>query len=93
MNHADILVDRKHLRFSFLIVLIVFAGCSKTSLSKSKQSAITREIVAAAQKSADPKSEVTVRAGVTSFEDVLHDEPTVDNIYVTDRAARRRKIR
>jgi polysaccharide deacetylase 2 family uncharacterized protein YibQ len=83
MNRAAILSNRKHLLLAFLAALIVLAGCGKTSLSKSKQQAITSEIVAAAQKSAAPKTEVTVRAGVTSFEDVLHGQPTVDNIYVT----------
>jgi polysaccharide deacetylase 2 family uncharacterized protein YibQ len=83
MNRADISPSRRHLLFGFLVALIVVPGCNKTSLSKSMQRAITNEIVAAAQKNADPKSEVTVRSGVTSFEDVLHGEPTVDNVYVT----------
>jgi len=74
---------RGYLLCAFLIAIAVLAGCTKTSLSKSKQHAITTEIVAVAQRNAAPRSEVTVRSGVTSFEDVLHGEPTVDNIYVT----------
>jgi polysaccharide deacetylase 2 family uncharacterized protein YibQ len=76
--HARIL-----LLFTFFIVLIALAGCAKTSLSKSKQHAITSEIVAAARKNADTKSEVTVRSDVTSFQDVLHGEAALDNVYVT----------
>jgi len=83
MNRADTFPFRARLAFAFLNALIVLAGCRKTSLSESKQRAITSELVAAAQKSAAPKSEVTVRSSVSSFQDVLHGEPAVDNIYVT----------
>jgi len=83
MIYTEIVPRRRHLLCALLVAFAALAGCTKTSLSKSKQHAITTEIVAAAQRSAAPKSEVTVRSGVTSFEDVLHGEPTVDNIYVT----------
>jgi polysaccharide deacetylase 2 family uncharacterized protein YibQ len=83
MNREGIVLCRKHLLLAFFTTFIFLAGCGKTSLGKSKQSAITGEIVAAARKSAASNSEVTVRSGVTSFQDALHGEPTVDNIYVT----------
>jgi polysaccharide deacetylase 2 family uncharacterized protein YibQ len=83
MDRADIFLFRRLLALALLPAFLFLAGCGKTSLSKSKQRAITNEIVAAAQKSADPKTEVTVRSGVTTFQDALRGEPTADNIYVT----------
>jgi polysaccharide deacetylase 2 family uncharacterized protein YibQ len=84
MERAQILLLRRNgLLLAALAALILAAGCNKTSLSKSTQRAITDEIVAAARKSAGPKTEVTVRTGVTTFEDALHGQPTADNIYVT----------
>ncbi len=56
MDRADIFLFRWHLFFALLSAFLFLAGCGKTSLSKSKQRAITNEIVAAAQKSADPKT-------------------------------------
>ena len=83
MNLIESLTSRWHFLATLLVISIVVAGCAKTSLSKSKQRAITNEIVSAAQKSADAKSEVTFSSGVTSFQDVLHGESAVDNVYVT----------
>jgi len=83
MNRADTFFPRAFLPLGFLVALILLSSCNKISLSESKRHAITSEIVAAARKSAAPKTEVTVGSGVAWFQDVLRGEPAVDNIYVT----------
>jgi uncharacterized protein len=74
---------RWHLLASFLIVAILLSGCGKTPLSDSRKRAITDDIVAAARRSAGDRSDVTVNSGLNSFENALHGQPTVENVYVT----------
>ena len=83
MMPAETCRFRWHLLAWILVALALCAGCGEKSLSDSKKRAITNEIVSAARKSAEAPSEVAVRSGIDSFDDILRGQPSVDNIYVT----------
>ncbi len=83
MTRTDIFRFRAYFVFTIFGALIALAGCAKTSLSRSQQRAITREIVAAARKSTGGKPEANVRSAIAPFQDILQGEFTVDNVYVT----------
>jgi uncharacterized protein len=70
--------------FTF-ICIIIFAcliGCGKKSIKKQEIRAITSEIVAAAQKTTQHKSEIAIRPEVQLADaDTTH--PSADDVYVT----------
>jgi uncharacterized protein len=71
-------------RFTF-ICIIIFAcliGCGKKPIKKQEIRAITSEIVAAAQKTTQHKSEIAIRPEVQSADaDATH--PSADDVYLT----------
>ena len=83
MIRAKYPVHSNSLVVAVIAAVVIVAGCSKTTLTKSQHRVITGEIVAAAQKNASLRSEVTVSSGVLSFQMALRGEIPADNVYVT----------
>ena len=64
-------------------VLLFLAGCGKKNLSKSELRAITREIVAAAQKINVHKSEISIRPELQPAKHGGSNALAADNIYIS----------
>src|ERR1700722_4338139 len=68
--------------FISMLVVVCLIGCGEKSIDKHEIRGITGEIVAAAQKTTQRKSEIAIRPEVQPSEgDAAH--PSVDDIYVT----------
>jgi len=65
-----------------VLVFLLLAGCGKNSLTKSELRAITSEVVAAAEKVTQRKSEITIRPERQPFQGAAGQLPA-DNIFVT----------
>lgn len=64
------------------LVFLLLAGCGKKSLTKTELRAITSEVVAAAEKVTQRKSEITIRPERQPFQGAAGQLPA-DNIFVT----------
>jgi polysaccharide deacetylase 2 family uncharacterized protein YibQ len=67
----------------FVVALFFLIGCEKKSLSKTELRAVTNEIVAAAQRVAGRKSEVTIRPEVEEAPSGAKPRLAADDIYVS----------
>jgi polysaccharide deacetylase 2 family uncharacterized protein YibQ len=64
------------------LVFLMLIGCGKKPLTKTELRAITAEVVAAAEKVTQRKSEITIRPEHQPFQGAAG-QPPVDNIYVS----------
>jgi polysaccharide deacetylase 2 family uncharacterized protein YibQ len=72
----------KRFTFIYIIIFVCLIGCGKKSIRKQEIRAITSEIVAAAQKTTQRKSEIAIRPEVQPADaDATH--PSADDVYVT----------
>ncbi|MGA8308223.1 MAG: hypothetical protein WB723_21290, partial [Candidatus Acidiferrales bacterium] len=68
--------------FMYVLAVVWLIGCGEKSINKNEIRGITGEIVAAAQKTTQRKSEISIRPEVQPFEaGATHS--SVDDIYVT----------
>src|ERR1700741_739839 len=66
----------------YAMVVVFLGGCAKKSISKSQLRGITAEIVAAAQKATQPKSDIAIRPELHP-NDAGAGHPVADDVYVT----------
>jgi polysaccharide deacetylase 2 family uncharacterized protein YibQ len=80
----DIFADPPLRRFPliYVIVVVFLIGCAKKSISKSELRGITSEIVAAAQKVTQRKSEIAIRPELPRNK-ARAGSPFADDVYVT----------
>jgi polysaccharide deacetylase 2 family uncharacterized protein YibQ len=64
-------------------LLVLIAGCSKKSLSKTELRGVTGEIVAAAQKITGRKSEIAIRPELQPTKHGVSTQLAADNIYIS----------
>lgn len=69
--------------FAAFLAVFCLVGCEKKSLSKTELRAVTNEIVAAAQRVAGRKSEITIRPEVQESAGGAKPRLAADNIYVS----------
>jgi polysaccharide deacetylase 2 family uncharacterized protein YibQ len=66
-----------------LAAIALLAGCGNKPLTKSQLRSITSEVVAAAEKVTQKKTEITIRPEHQSYVNEAAGAPPADNIYVT----------
>lgn len=69
--------------FAAFLAVLCLIGCEKKALSKPELRAVTNEIVAAAQRVAGRKSEITIRPEVQASPSGAKPQIAADNIYVS----------